>query len=81
MRFVAGRARRAEPLGRRTGRPDVNGVCGERRPQPFRSYGGVVVAGDLLATWTLGDPHGVDRAQADEVAGLVRAALCRAGGC
>ena len=54
---------------------------GESRPQPFRSYGGVVVAGDLLATWTLGDPHGVERAQADEVAGLVRAALCRAGGC
>ena len=49
------------------------------QPLPFLDYSGVTVAGDLLSTWSLADPHGVPRADADRVAALVQAALCRAG--
>lgn len=43
-------------------------------------YAGVTVAGDLVSTWILGDPHGMDRASADRTAAAVVSRLCKVSG-
>ena len=43
-------------------------------------YAGVTVAGDLVSTWILGDPHGMNRPLADKTAAAVVTGLCKVSG-
>jgi len=54
--------------------------AGDDVDAPWYDYAGVTVAGDLVSTWILGDPHGMSRPFADKTATDVVAALCKTAG-
>lgn len=57
------------------------GVSGlPESPRTFITWGGVVVEGDLVATWLLPEHHGMPEQAGLAVSELVRTALCRTAG-
>lgn len=54
--------------------------AGDVNDAPWYDYAGVTVAGDLVSTWILGDPHGMSRSLADRTAADVVSAVCTAAG-
>ena len=53
---------------------------GEQVNANWYDYAGVTVAGDLVSTWILGDPHGMNRASADKAAAAAVSRLCKVSG-